>query len=243
MAKKERTTDIDVHLQNAILAFERDVRAQYASRREADVSWRLGTRIAEIILPAVIEPAGHLDGAESVELFNELGRHDLQKDLEWALQAKLARDLQPQFGGVSRRALDLVKISLRVEPTEPVRKFLRRISRCYLLDLQPETIVMCRAAFEVAINSRYRREGVEFPAETKPPFAKTMKARIESASGMGWLGSLRPNQLFSAVWLRGNKAAHEDPSAVGGAIESIALTVEAIKFLASPSAGSSRSDA
>jgi len=224
MTEDPKLPSIDEHLKSAIGRFNSAVVKRFQSAREGAEASKLGNAIAELILPTVREPGGKLEGNQLTELFSRLAARELKVDLELALQAKLANELLPNFAEASRRSLQLAELSQRSEPTPQVKKFLRRVSRCYILQFNPETFIMCRAALEKAIDARFASSS----EVDQPP---TRHLQIMDAGQRGWLGNMSAKDLSTKVRARGDTAVHKDPFAVGNSFETIELTLQAIGFL------------
>jgi len=97
-------------------------------------------------------------------------------------------------------------------------RFLVRAINCYLVGLSAESLVMCRAVLENAVNDKYAeriRRGQRMLRG-----ATRMKARIDGAVRRHWLTPTQGDQA-NQVWLRGNKAVHVDPESVGSPLESL----------------------
>lgn len=223
--------NIDGFIQTGISEFEIDVKERYADPDLADKVWKLAELIAQR-LHKDVEGLIASDGSSWSELRVALAAHELDEDLELALQARLAWHLQPSFKDAATRCWQLAELLPRAAPPQVVKRFLTRVARCYLLDFVPECLVMCRAALENGINARYRVEKVPFPRNAEG--VETMRLKLAAAKEAGWLKSISVDALHADVWLRGSKAAHGDPLAVGDALGAIRLTVQALEGLNPP---------
>lgn len=114
-------------------------------------------------------------------------------------------------------------------PPESVLRFVRRTSRCYILGLFPECLVMCRAGFENSLNAKYQQEDAQYPRDRHGQ--ATMRERVNFAVERGWLEADLGRRALQVVWGRGSKAAHEDPDAVGSPLEAIQLTMQVVEQL------------
>lgn len=224
--------DIDVSLQGGIDMFERDVSLLWDNPADARALSKFADNIAKLIHDDVAELSSSRDGSGWVKLREVLSEHELREDLDYALQARLAWHLLPSFVSAGERCWHLIALVKKTSPPEQARRFLSRVTRCYLLGMDPECLVMCRGALENAVNARYATEQVAFPKNSTG--YPSMKARLELAEKKEWLGSATAQDLHSVVWLRGSKAAHGDPLAVGDPLAAITLTLQAIGGLNPP---------
>ena len=221
--------NIDGYLQGGISAFEIDVQARYATSEDAEQVWRVAERVAQLVHEDVQLLAVKKEDPAWSEIRQMLGELDMDEDLNYALQARLAWHVCPSFSDAATRCWELADLLRRAHPPEVVQRFLDRVTRCYLLDFIPECLVMCRGALENAINSRYASERIDFPRDSQG--RQTMKVRLNDAERRKWLPESTAQALHSDVWTRGSKAAHGDPSAVGNALGAIKLTMTALETL------------
>ena len=77
---------------------------------------------------------------------------DLEQDTFFAhlLEAHLAGDLDDELNRMRRRALKLVRYLVDVK-SERVRSYLARVGACFLRGLKTETVVMCGAVIDAAL--------------------------------------------------------------------------------------------
>jgi len=77
---------------------------------------------------------------------------DLEQDTFFAhlLEAHLAEDLEDELDRMRLRALKLVRYLVDVK-SERVRSYLARVGACYLRGLKTETVVMCGAVIDAAL--------------------------------------------------------------------------------------------
>jgi hypothetical protein len=223
--------DLDGLLDSTITQFERAARDRYEMAEDGQFAWRFSARIVELMEPSVAD----MSNATYAEMWRSipeaLEKIGLREDVQFALQARLARKLADSQG-MSERFFELAKLIASAQPPEHVTRFLRRVSRCYILGLSPECLVMCRASLENAVNAKYAMHRTSYPADSSG--RQTMKLRLESAAQRNWLDAGLATRAFQVVWGRGNKAAHADPDAVGNALEAITATMEAIGQLHAP---------
>lgn len=224
--------DIDGYLQSGIDMFEMEVKSRYATREDADSMWRIAERVAQLVHEDVQLLAVKKETPAWGEIRRMLGELDFEEDIDDALQARLAWHICPSFSDAAKRCWELSELLRRADPPETVQRFLERVTRCYLLDFIPECLVMCRGALENAINARYALEGIEFPRD--PQRRQTMRVRLVEAEARKWLPASAAHALHAEVWMRGSKAAHGDPAAVGNALGAIKLTMTALETLNAP---------
>lgn len=77
---------------------------------------------------------------------------DLEQDTFFVhlLESHLAEDLEDELDRMRRRALKLTRYLVDVE-SERVRSYLARVGACYLRGLKTETVVMCGAVIDAAL--------------------------------------------------------------------------------------------
>jgi hypothetical protein len=120
-------------------------------------------------------------------------------------------------------------------PPEPCQQFLALVGRCYVYDLVPECVVMCRSAMEAAFRDLMRDPVCWNVLKRKPDTSLTLADRIAAAF------STRESPLFGMPELhkaaqevqnRGNKVVHYDPHATRDAIGTIRSAARVINALA-----------
>ena len=129
---------------------------------------------------------------------------------------------------MARRCLEINSLVIKESPGEPVLKFIRRLTRCYIAGFDPETVILCRAVLESAVRDRYSREEKAFPQAA--PGKSQMLARLRKAEDWGWI-SRRSFNAARDVWERGNKAVHEDPTATSAVLETVQATMAVLEDL------------
>lgn len=231
VAEYDPELDLDAHLLGGVDVFERAARKRYASPEDAKAIAGLARQIVELLRQTLED----LSDAKYAEMWRDLQigleRVGLAEDVNFALQADLARQVI-DTDGMTARCMELLAVVAHAAPPENVLRFLRRVSRCYILGLAPECIVMCRAGFENALNARYQMERIPYPSDSKG--RQTMRARVEGAIKRGWLEKEAGRRALQLAWGRGSKAAHEDPEAVGAPLEAIQATMRAVELLHAP---------
>jgi hypothetical protein len=149
------------------------------------------------------------------------GRLDVQIELEIARRFALRTD------EMAHRCIELARLSLKVSPGEGSARFLSRVGRSYIAGLFPESIVMCRAALEQAVLERFRRTKKPLPNSDG---SSEMKARLNRSEDLGWLTRRQRDDAWK-IWLRGNKAIHEDPHLTADAFGTIVATMAILDAL------------
>lgn len=141
------------------------------------------------------------------------------------LNDKLAALCAPTPGIVAR-FWHLADLLLASPPEDPVVRFLRRVSRCYLAGFDAETTMLCRSVTENALKLAASRLGAFPPSEFRSEF----RTRVELLKRSGVLDEELSKAAW-IVWQRGNKAIHEDPDAIGNVSETISFTMKLVAHL------------
>lgn len=149
------------------------------------------------------------------------GRFDVQLEVEIAQRFAVRTD------HMAHRCIQLARLALTGSPGEPVRRFLSRVGRCYVVGLLPESVVMCRAVLEQAVLEKFQRNRKPLPAANGK---SEMRARLRRAEDLGWI-SRREREDAWQVWLRGSKAVHEDPHLTTDVLGTITTTMSLLSTL------------
>lgn len=149
------------------------------------------------------------------------GRLDVQMEIELAKRYTLRTDIMVQ------NCKRLARLALKVAPGPAAQRFLGRVGRTYMLGLNPECVIMCRAALEQALTERFTREKKPFPP-TKG--TSELSSRLSRAEELGWL-TRKELLKASDVRLRANKAIHEDPAVTRDAFGTVEATLELLATL------------
>jgi hypothetical protein len=134
------------------------------------------------------------------------------------LQIAVAYEYSTETAEKAKRCATLARLVIRGSPRDAVLRFLGRVSRCYILGLNPECLVMCRATLENAVKERFDKARIPLPAT--PAGKSAMAARIEDARHRAWLSDIAAADAW-ALWKRGSKIAHDDPALVADPLPSI----------------------
>jgi hypothetical protein len=100
-----------------------------------------------------------------------------------------------------------------------VRRYLARLGRCYIAGFLPESVILCRAVLENAVNEAFDRRGGSGGA-----VPHKMSLKVKHCERMGWLTSHGRSEAMN-VWVRGNTAVHNDPEATRDVLGTIVLTM------------------
>ena len=221
--------DIDASIQSGLDQFLFDYRQQYVDDATADQVLASADNIAQLLEAELLALTGEQGGQLWAALRPYLEQEGLAHDLRIALQLRMTKHLLPSFDRIADRAWHLAEIVVVSRPSLQVQRYMKRATRCYLLDLVPECLVMCRAILENAVNDCYRSQNTAWPRDEEG--RTTMRVRLEHAEKNGWLGDTTATELAQMVWTRGSKAAHSDPESVGDALGSLAITMRALPGL------------
>jgi len=106
----------------------------------------------------------------------------------------------------ARRCIQLLQVVIEAESkdNDPVRKFLKRVARCYIWDFAPECIILCRSALDVALRDRLARTAMRKDA-------KWQRDKIEDNINRAYTLQLldkKGKEYAHSVRLQANKALH-----------------------------------
>jgi hypothetical protein len=219
---------LDSAIADAIELFA-DERGQYWS--EFEESRDLADEIARILFSSALDPFPE-DGAEASEPIDpalperlaELGGGE--QPIQERMQLLLAWRMLPRTEKMAERALDLVRGMFTRRPAAVTVKYVRRLVRCYVMGLFPETVIVCRAVVEKSIEDVFEHAGVPVPATERGE--SSLKTKIEATRRLGLL----PDEVVDGahkVRLRGNVAVHNDPEAVAEVKETVMLTYSVLE--------------
>lgn len=128
----------------------------------------------------------------------------------------------------SARCLELTEYVLQAKPAEPVLKYLRRLTRCYIEGALPECVMLCRAVLENALLERFKRSAVPVPANSAGK--SEMAVRLSFARKANWISAQSETDAW-AVWQRGSKAVHNDPEVTKDVLGTLRLTMNVVSQL------------
>jgi hypothetical protein len=215
---------LEDQINTAILLFEQDWTEISQAEENADLApvIQLVDRASKLILDAsddMIAPNQMKNLPQLRSLLMELG---LLEYVLATIQVAVAREYSTGVDEKADRCFQLAELVIQNPPSEHVLRYLKRMSRCYVNGFMPETVVMCRAVFENALTQTFERHGVPRP--------ERMLARIAAAQTCGWLSENAATHA-RAIWTRGNKAVHVDPTAITDALDTVKLTMEVLREL------------
>jgi len=172
---------------------------------------------------ALVQPAGtdqpHPFSWEQVRALTE--QDAIADRVLERLEIDVAWEFCVETRAMARRALELARLVVTVQPNASVMGFLRRLSRCYIAGFHPECIILCRGVLENAMIAA---------ATSKNQPRTSMSAMITNAHTRGWLSEQNASAARE-IWRRGNRAVHEDPEAIKEAFETIVLTTKVLQEL------------
>lgn len=150
------------------------------------------------------------------------------------LEIEFAFEFCTDVEGRAQRSLELLELVLSHAPSHNVQRYLRHLTRCYIDGAYPECVMLCRAVLENAVRDRFEQSNIPTPATASGH--SSMSSRLVFAQKARWL---TPNQARDAntIWLRGNKAIHDDPEATTDILGTIRMTISVLQALLSPSPG------
>ena len=221
--------NIDDDIYDGIARFEERVSERYADPEDAKAAAYIAERVAELIHKDVEALSTTNDGETWTKFRAVMASRDLEEDLDFALQARLAFHLTPSFKDVASRCWHLAELLQPGKKPEAAERFLARVARCYLLGFVPECLVMCRAALESGLNARLDSASQLAPIDSR--VVRSMRTKLTYAAKVGWLPNVSADRLHTEVWQRGSHAAHNDPVSVGNDLEAIKLTIAALSDL------------
>lgn len=217
----ERGIDLDGHLMEVINFFESE-RESYLTRTPENDFLRIADSSAKKLLVGVeslIVPPGSSD-----DLFDwsaarwVAGTEVFATEVRERIQISVAEEYCTDTDKMAERCLALAEAVLASQPNEAVTRYLRRLSRCYIVGLLPECVMLCRAVLENAVAEVFDRHQEPFPVDDRG--RPTMEARLERARKLGWLSD-RTKRFAQDVWARGNKAVQSDPQATQDVLATI----------------------
>lgn len=169
--------------------------------------------------------ADHLRGRspfiEIVQCMSELREVDRnERFLEFVFERVnlLLTEQAVEFAESSQdRWWKLIELVRPINASKRSRRFLRRVSRCFMYDLQPECAVMCRSVLDAALESEISNDLCSRMLSNTPTLRQfTLADRIEVARKTGRL-SFEGAEAARRVQRAGNSVVHEDAAHVDDA--------------------------
>lgn len=145
-----------------------------------------------------------------------------------SIQVEVAWEYCTGTRQMAERVLELSDQVVFGEPNKSVRRFLRRLSRAYVVGLFPECVILCRAVMEGALGEKFQLSGVPAPEDEKG--RSDLKVRIDAAERFGWI-TADDARAAHDVRIRGNKALHDDPLVTADAWDTLRKTMTVLRSL------------
>lgn len=213
--------ELDEHIEDAI---DRYRWARDRAMREVEngeLALNFSRQVAKAVLQAsreLVVPGG-FEYQQAWETLRDMAKADLvQEDL----RILLASELIPNTVAMANRCVDISREVLYREPNESVRRFVRRLTRCFIAGYLPECVMLCRAVLENAVTEVVTALQLR-PEPNKDGFVG-MSSRLDALRAVGRL-SEETRTDAGVVWKRGNTAVHKDPEAVQEVAATIDLTL------------------
>jgi hypothetical protein len=229
-------TDLDTLIEAAIQEFEAE-RERYWKQDPENYFMDLSDGIASLVLEAsdeLVAPAGSREAEPwfQWEGASQLldGDGPLLGTIQEQLQLQLAWQLSANTRQIAARCMEVAREVVSTRPSEPVLRYLRRLSRCYVAGFYPECIILCRAVLENALVEVFSRKRIPLPATAEGK--SSMAGKLDAAVRLGWL-TTHSRGIAMAVWKRGSKAAHEDPTVTQEVFGTVQMTLGLLRELSS----------
>jgi hypothetical protein len=220
-------------LWQALEAYREEREVYWSTTDNEDVMRRAYDEIALVYMEVVttlvtgsVEPGDNDWRAENENrwtwFLKKLDQHDEVAILfDQAIEMRVYESVMKRLEGSRERCLQLASLILSTRPSEPVERYLSRLSACYIGGLLPECVILCRALLENAVSDVFQRHGIPLPQNAEGVSA--MHTRLKAAHMLGWL-SAEGLTGAKTIWLRGNKAVHQDPDATRDVFGTVVLT-------------------
>lgn len=144
---------------------------------------------------------------------------DLSSEVRAKAEILLAWHFAATTDQMAERCLELAEVLLEQHPSERVLRFMRRLGRCYVLGLMPETIMVCRSVLENVVDEATVRRALSTDGK--------MRSKLDALFSDGALSSEARAEAWT-VWQRGNAAIHKDPESVGQPLETIRMVLRVL---------------
>lgn len=154
----------------------------------------------------------HLDAARSERFGAEVRE---------AIQLRLATELQSDLGAMTSRCEELSEELFGNRPGPRVMKFLQRLTRCYVAGFFPECVILCRSVLESAVRERFEMADLDLPENEKGH--SDMRTKLNAAERFGLISAKARKDAWM-IWIRGNRAIHEDIRVTKDVVGTIAMT-------------------
>jgi hypothetical protein len=137
----------------------------------------------------------------ATERFRTIPEEFFEPALE-AFTAYTFRALLPDLVQFEYRLQSIVQLAADAAPSERATAALSKIARCYLFGFDAETIAMCRAAVDVAVNDAINLHDGGAPAAS-------MGSKLRSLVNAKLLSPDREGDAWD-VWRHGNEVLHNN---------------------------------
>jgi hypothetical protein len=153
----------------------------------------------------------------------QFGRITLEK-IEILLAERFAADTDCMVARCKEIAGELA----HARPNRSVMNFMHRLSRCYIAGFLPESVMLCRAVIENAVNEVIDAKHVNVLRDEDGK--RSMRAKRDALCRAGFLSKQGSSQA-GMIWLRGSAAIHNDPNGTQAVFESVQLTLSVLSEL------------
>ena len=219
---------LDTLLEIIIQEYETDRERYWSDDENAARLRKVADRLAHIVVDSSEDTVLRMpDGATDTPW---AGLQEIIRDFELSdeIRAKVEIIVAWRFAtdnrAIAERCLQLADLALRQRPSERILRLLRRLGRCYVAGLYPETTMICRGVLENVVDDALGR--------LQLTMSERMRDKLATLVTHGALSPERQRDAWT-VWQRGNTAIHKDPEAVGHAFETIKLTMNTLVALSS----------
>jgi hypothetical protein len=158
-----------------------------------------------------------LEIADFVIRHNDLVRSaDLLAFVSQRINLVLSESAIGMTHGAEERFWKLIELVRPTNTSKRARRFLRRVSRCFLYDMHPECVVMCRGAIDVELESEVSNDLCAKILASQPARHFTLADRIAVATQSGRL-TFEVAEAARRVQREGNAIVHHDADRVDDA--------------------------
>lgn len=225
---ESRGPNLDARIWAIIDGFDSELEDEWddpeEGRRTMELA-RLFARFAVGITDSLVVDSGSDLGRHLPEILQAL---DLEREVREATQVAIAFEYCTGTRRMAERCVSLSRFVIEAAPRPQVLRFLKRVTRCYVVGFSPECVIVCRAVLESALRDTFDRKDIPLPA---PSGTKShMRGWLDAAVMFRWLTPVGRDHAWE-VWVRGNKAVHDDPHVTDHVLETIGYTMETLEQL------------
>jgi hypothetical protein len=216
---------LDVHIESAIDSWRTDRDRAWTKDPDAAKVLELTGNVADIVLRTskeLVVPGGFEARKAWDWIRSVIETTSLSEQVVEDLQISLARELIPDTEAMAHRCIDITREVLFREPNESVRRFVARLTRCFVAGYLPECVMLCRAVLENAVTEL--STALKLKAIPNKDGFIGMSSRLDALLQAGRLDD-KSRQQAQIVWKRGNTAVHKDPLAVSEVTETVDMTM------------------